>query len=123
MYKNYLYFAQATPNGAAANEEVIMFGADSVSHFEMKDATKLHIFLRKTYGQEFNQDSDATPFIIVSVTINTGKHKEVMAHLGALISQGFPHSDGFTVVADSENSIFSHPDITGCNAIDVIDAA
>jgi|TARA_R100000479_G_C6301586_1_gene170481 hypothetical protein len=120
--KNYLYFAKEAPDGGAV-EDVIMIDADSIAHFEMKDQTKLHIFLRKGFGQEFNQDSDAINNILVGITITSGKHKEVLQCLTGLCTSGALAQGGFTVVADSENSVFVHPHIKSCNVIEVIDAA
>ena len=123
MYlKNYLYFAKEAPD-AGTDEEVIMIDADSFSHFEMKDTTKLHMFLKRGYSQEFNADGDAINNILVGITITAGKHKDVMEHLTSIITSNHLTRDGFTVVADSENSVFSHRDIKSCNVIEVIDAA
>ena len=119
--KNYLYFAKEAPD-AGTDEEVIMVGADAFSHFEMKDTTKLHMWLKKGYGQEFfNAEADAN--ILIGITITSGKHKEVMEHLASIVTANHLYSDGFVVVADSENSVFSHPNITGCNVIEVADAS
>ena len=119
-YKNYLYFAVEAPNGGAI-EDVIMIKSDSVSHFEMKDATKLHIFLTKGHGQE--AQAAGVNNILVGITITSGKHKEVMEYLASVFSKTRKVAGGFTVVADSENSVFGHPNITGCNVIEVVDAS
>ena len=122
-YKNYLYFAVEAPNGGAI-EDVIMIKSDSVSHFEMKDATKLHIFLRKGFSQEVQAvSSNGTNNILVGITITSGKHKEVMEYLASIFNKTRRVAGGFTVVADSENSVFGHPNITGCNVIEVVDAS
>tara|TARA_R100000773_G_C4183015_1_gene91916 strand:+ start:432 stop:797 length:366 start_codon:yes stop_codon:yes gene_type:complete len=118
--KNYLYFAKEAPDGGAV-EDVIMVKADSVSHFEMKDATKLHIFLTKGFSQE--AQAAGVNNILVGITITSGKHKQVMEVLSSLFSTGNNAAGGFTVVADSENKVFIHPNITGCNVIEVVDAA
>ena len=118
-YKNYLYFAKEAPDGGTA-EDVIAIKADSVSHFEMKDATKLHIFLTSGHGQKA-EATDANN-ILVGITITSGKHKEVMECLASIFSSTRKVPGGFTVVADSENSVFVHPEITGCNVIEVVDA-
>ena len=121
-YKNYLYFAKEAPDGGAA-EDVIAIKADSVSHFEMKDATKLHIWLTSGHGQKVeNSASNPTNNILVGITITSGKHKEVMECLASIFSSTRKVPGGFTVVADSENSVFVHPSITGCNVIEVVDA-
>ena len=119
--KNYLYFAKEAPD-AGTDEEVIMVGADAFSHFEMKDTTKLHMWLKKGYGQEFfNAEADAN--ILIGITITAGKHKEVMEHLASIVTANHLYGDGFIVVADSENSVFSHNDIKSCNVIEVTDAS
>lgn len=119
-YKNYLYFAVEAPNGGTI-EDVIMIKSDSVSHFEMKDATKLHIFLTKGHGQE--AQAAGVNNILVGITITSGKHKEVMEYLASIFNKTRRVAGGFTVVADSENSVFGHPNITGCNVIEVVDAS
>ena len=121
-YKNYFYFAVEAPNGGAI-EDVIMIKSNSVSHFEMKDATKLHIFLTRDHGQQAaTAGGTPTNNILVGITITSGKHKEVMEYLASIFSKTRRVAGGFTVVADSENSVFGHPNITGCNVIEVIDA-
>ena len=118
--KNYLYFAKEAPDGGAV-EDVIMVKANSVSHFEMKDATKLHIFLTKGFSQE--AQAAGVNNILVGITITSGKHREVMQCLSGLFNTANNAPGGFTVVADSENSVFVHPHITGCNVIEVVDAS
>ena len=118
--KNYLYFAKEAPDGGAV-EDVIMVKANSVSHFEMKDATKLHIFLTKGFNQE--AQAAGVNNILVGITITSGKHKEVMKYLASIFQANRKVAGGFTVVADSENSVFGHPNITGCNVIEVVDAS
>ena len=115
--KNYLYFAKSAPDGTAADEETIMIDADSISHFEMDTATRLNIHLRKNFGQEFNQDSDEVTNIGVGLDITSGKHKDVIQCLAGVCTSGAIGYGGFTVVADSENSVFVHPHITACAAV------
>ena len=122
-YKNYLYFAVEAPNGGAI-EDAIMIKSDSVSHFEMKDATKLHIFLRKGFSQEVQAvSSNGTNNILVGITITSGKHKEAMEALAGACDAASAINTPFIVVADSENSKFLHSSITACASIAVVDAS
>lgn len=122
-YKNYLYFAKEAPDGGAA-EDVIAIKADSVSHFEMKDATKLHIWLTSGHGQKAeNSASNPTNNILVGITITSGKHKEVMEAITGAIASANAINSPFIVVADSENSKFLHADITACASVAVVDAS
>ena len=98
---NYLYFASAAPDGTTSTEEVIMISADKVSHYEMRNATDLRIFLN----------------------ITSGKHKEVMKALAKAANNPLSFDGGFVTIADSENNSFCTPHITACASIAVVDAA
>ena len=50
--KKYLYFASAAPDSTTSTEQVIMIEESSVSHYEMRNATDLRIYLKETVGQE-----------------------------------------------------------------------
>ena len=117
--KKFLYFASGAPNSTTSTEQVACFPAEKLSHFEMSNATDLRIFFES--GQETNNDS-GIDHAVVALDITSGKHKEVMEYLASIFSKTRRVAGGFTVVADSENSVFGHPNITGCNVIEVIDA-
>ena len=76
--KKFLYFASAAPDAVTATEQVAMFPADKVSHFEMHTATALRVYFHS--HQEADADSGIDLPVIV-LTISTGKHKVVMAAL------------------------------------------
>ena len=117
--ENYLYFATGAPDATTGNEEVAMFPANNVSHFEMHTATALRIYF------DANQETDEDSGIdrpVVALTITSGKHKTVMQAIAGAISDGAAN-DGFTVIADTENSVFVHANITACASIAVVDAS
>ena len=117
--KKFLYFASAAPDGTAGTEQVACFPADKLSHFEMHTATALRIYF------DANQETDEDSGIdrpVVALTITSGKHKEVLKALAGMIGDGAAN-DGFTVVADSENSVFAHANITACASIGIVDAS
>ena len=118
--KKFLYFASAAPDGTAGTEQVACFPVDKLSHFEMHSATALRVYF--TSSQELDLDAGIDASVVV-LTITTGKHKEVMAAIAHLISGAAPHSDGFVVIADSENSVFAHANITACASLAVVDAS
>ena len=118
--KNYLYFAHAAPDGGAGDEEVIMIEQNNISHFEMKDATTLQIWGKEGVGQE--AQADGIDNVLVRLTIDTGKHKEVLADIAGALTVADTAYGGFVVVADKENSIFLNPHITNV-AIIVVDAS
>ena len=117
--KKYLYFASAAADGTASTEEVVCFPADQMSHMEMATATQMRVYFESSQENDADSGIDAAH---VALTITTGKHKEVMAAIAQIINGG-PHSDGFVVVADSENSVFAHANITACASIAIVDAS
>ena len=116
----YLYFATGAPDAGGGDEEVIMIGENNISHFEMHDATTLKIFGKEGADQEAQADGDNN--IVITLTVDTGKHKEALEDIASTINRG-PHSNGFCVIADDENDVFCSAHITACTLIDVIDAA
>ena len=117
--KKFLYFATGAPDVDGVFEEVTCFPAEKISYFEMRVNTELEIFL--TSQVEMDNDSGINlPRIVLTIT--AGKHKEVIEAITSNINSG-PHSNGFVVVADSENSKFCSPHIVACTTIDVVDAA
>tara|TARA_Y100000289_G_scaffold57946_1_gene62751 strand:- start:263 stop:625 length:363 start_codon:yes stop_codon:yes gene_type:complete len=119
---NYLYFASAAPDGTTSTEEVIMISADKVSHYEMRNATDLRIFLKETVGQEV-LGGDGDDFAVIALDITSGKHKEVMEAIAKAANNPLSFDGGFVTIADSENNSFCTPHITACASIAVVDAA
>ena len=119
--EKFLYFASAAADGTAADEEVIMVGANDISHFEMDTATRLNIHLKKDVAQEV-LGSDGDDQNLVGLTITSGKHKEVLSDICSAIN-GAPVGNGFIVIADGENSKFASPHITAVAAINIVDAS
>jgi len=58
----------------------------------------------------------------VVLNITAAKQKQVITGITQLINGG-PHSDGFITIADDENSVYAHANITSCGAITVTAAA
>tara|TARA_R100001244_G_C5101834_1_gene119012 strand:+ start:32 stop:388 length:357 start_codon:yes stop_codon:yes gene_type:complete len=117
--KKFLYFAVSAPNDAGANEQVAMFPVDSVSHFEIAETTKLDVWMNKATGQEANEDGGLDN-VMIRLLITSGKHKEVMDAIANAINFG---QDAMLVVADTENAVYLHSDITACESISVVDAS
>ena len=118
--KKFLYFASAAANDNTADEEVVCFPADKLSHLEMHTSTALRCYF--TSNQELDNDAgiDAP---VVQLTITSGKHKEVMEAITGAIASANAINNPFIVVADSENSKFLHGDITACASVAVVDAS
>ena len=117
--KKFMYFAAGTIDGTASTEEVACFPVDQLSHFEMASATSMRVYFHSNQEQDLSGVDSAHAVL----TITSGKHKEVMECLASIFSKTRKVAGGFTVVADSENSVFVHPNITGCNVIEVVDAS
>ena len=117
--KKFLYFAASAPDGTASTEEVVCFPADQLSHFEMASATSMRVYFNSNQEQDLSGVDSAHAVL----TINTGKHKEVMEALAGAIASANAINVPFIVVADSENSKFLHGDITACASIAVVDAS
>ena len=118
--KKFLYFASAAADGTAATEEVVCFPADQLSHMEMATATQMRVYFESSQENDADSGIDAAHAVL---TINTGKHKEVMEAISGSISAGGALNTPFVVVADSENSAFLHADITACASIAIVDAS
>ena len=117
--ENYLYFATGAPDATTGNEEVAMFPANNVSHFEMHTATALRIYF------DANQETDEDSGIdrpVVALTVTTGKHKEALQDISSAIN-AHPNLDPCIVVADTENSVFCSSHITACASVAVVDAS
>tara|TARA_A100001391_G_C4838942_1_gene216382 strand:- start:61 stop:423 length:363 start_codon:yes stop_codon:yes gene_type:complete len=119
--EKYLYFAVSAPNATTSTEQVVMVAASSVSHYEMRNATDLRIYLKETIGQEV-LGGDGDNFNEIALDITSGKHKEVMEAIAGAINAASAINSPFVVIADSENSKFVSPHIAACASIAIVDA-
>ena len=117
--KKFLYFAASAPDSNAANEEVVCFPADQLSHMEMASATSMRVYFNSNQEQDLSGVDSAHAVL----TIDTGKHKEVMEAISGAIASANAINTPFIVVADSENSKFLHSNITACASIAVVDVS
>jgi|TARA_R100000149_G_C5740792_1_gene54990 hypothetical protein len=117
--KKFLYFAASAPDGTASTEEVVCFPADQLSHMEMASATSMRVYFNSNQEQDLSGVDSAHAVL----TIDTGKHKEVMEAISGAIASANAINTPFIVVADSENSKFLHGNITACASIAVVDAS
>ena len=117
--KKFLYFSAAAPDGAPSTEQVACFPVDKLSHFEMRTATNLQIFF--TSQVEMDNDS-GIDLPMVTLDINTGKHKEVIEAITGAIASASAINVPMIVVADTENSKFLHADITSAGIV-IVDPA
>tara|TARA_R100001082_G_scaffold20360_1_gene9902 strand:+ start:148 stop:507 length:360 start_codon:yes stop_codon:yes gene_type:complete len=118
--KKYLYFASAAADGTAATEEVVCFPADQMSHMEMATATQMRVYFESSQENDADSGIDAAHAVL---TIDTGKHKEVMEAIAGAIASANAINAPMITVADSENSKFLHPNITACASIAIVDAS
>ena len=117
--EKFLYFASAAVDGTASTEESVMVPVSGISHFESKNTTTIDVFLKKEVAQEvLGGDGDDQNSIALTITAN--KNKVVLEAIAGAMNA--THSSGFVVIADGENSVFVHPDITACT-IAVVDAS
>ena len=117
--EKYLYFAKGAIDGTTSTEEVAMFPASKLSHFEMSNTGDLRLFFESR--QELDNDSGAD-YTVVALDITVGKHKEVMEDIAQSINR-LGGSFGFINIADSEKSVFCSEHITACASITIIDAS
>jgi hypothetical protein len=118
--KKFLYFASAAADGTAATEEVVCFPADQLSHMEMATATQMRVYFESSQENDADSGIDAAHAVL---TIDTGKHKEVMEAISGAVASANAINSPFIVVADSENSKFLHANITACASIAIVDAS
>ena len=118
--KKFLYFASAAADGTASTEEVVCFPADQLSHMEMATATQMRVYFESSQENDADSGIDAAHAVL---TIDTGKHKEVMEAISGAVASANAINSPFIVVADSENSKFLHANITACASIGVVDAS
>ena len=117
--ENYLYFASAAADGAAATEEVACFPADQLSHFELATATQLRVYFHSNQEQDLSGVDSAHAVL----TITSGKHKEVIEAISGAIASPAAINVPMITVADEENSQYLHGNITACASIAVVDAS
>ena len=115
----FLFFCSGAPDSTASSEEVAMFWASDISHFEIETPTSLLIFLKRGNDQEEASSTYSRSNISVRLTILTGSHKRVMKAIAEACTNLM---SSFVVVADSQNSVFISPDITACAGIAIPDA-
>ena len=125
MEKKFLYFG-STADDTGSTEEIIMVPVENVSHWEVAGTAALDVFFKSSVGQE-TTTGDADVHVDHSkvrlvVTAGAGNMKSVLQSITQLINSR-PHSDGFYVIADDENSVYCNQYITSCNVITVIDAS
>ena len=118
--KKFLYFASAAPEGNAANEEVVCFPADQLSHLEMATATQLRVYFESSQENDADSGIDAAHAVL---TITSGKHKEVIEAITGAIASANAINVPMITVADSENSKFLHANIEACASIAIVDAS
>jgi thiazole synthase ThiGH ThiG subunit len=118
--KKFLYFASAAADGTASTEEVVCFPADQMSHMEMATATQMRVYFESSQENDADSGIDAAHAVL---TINTGKHKEVMEAIAGAVASANAINNPMITVADSEDSKFLHPDITACASIAIVDAS
>ena len=117
--KKFLYFASATPEGTAADEEVVCFPADQLSHMEMATATSMRVYFNSNQEQDLSGVDSAHAVL----TITSGKHKEVMEAIAGAIASANAINVPMITVADEETSSYIHADIIACASIAIVDAS
>jgi len=120
--ERYLYFATSTaPDGTASTEEVAMFPAGQLSHFEMASATALRVYFESSQENDADSGIDAAHVIL---TVTSGKHKEALQDIVKAIAEpSIAGSNAFVTIADKANSDFCSTHITDCASIAVVDAS
>ena len=117
-----LYFCSAAADDTGSTEEIIMVPVENVSHWEVSGTTSLDCWLKTGVSQTADNDGDITNIRVrLTVTAAGGNMKKVLQSITQLVNS-HPHSDGFLVVADDENSVYCNSLITACNSIEVVDA-
>ena len=118
--KKYMYFAASAPDSNAANEEVVCFPADQLSHMEMATATQMRIYFESSQENDADSGIDAAHAVL---TITSGKHKEVMETIVSALNSASAIHKPMVVIADSENNEFIHANIEACASIAIVDAS
>ena len=100
--KRFLYCSSA-----AADEQLIP--ADNVVGFDVQDATNLWVYNAGIDGIDNGG--------IMKLTVTSGKLEAVQKAIVDAINYS---KDPFIVLADDQNSVYLHPDITGVSAVGVL---
>ena len=117
-----LYFCSGAADDTGADEEIIMVPVENVSHWEVSGTTSLDCWFKTGVSQTADNDGDITNIRVrLTVTAAGGNMKKVLQSITQLVNS-HPHSDGFLVVADDENSVYCNSLITAVNSIEVVDA-
>ena len=96
---NYLYFAEDdVQTGGESNPEAIMVPADSYLGSNPVSATTADFFFKPVSGEVTTREVIRLTY---SNTADGGGYKKVVGAICAA-ANGYPHSGGFIVVADSE---------------------
>ena len=118
-----LYFCSGAADDTGADEEIIMVPVENVSHWEVSGTASLDCYFTTAVAQEGGtQTATDRSKVRLVVTAGSGNMKSVLRSITQLVNS-HPHSDGFLVVADDENSVYCNPLITACNAITILDAS
>ena len=116
MAEKMLYFMEQTDGTFNAAQDMVTY---PLSSFQGFSASGTETTLLLHFSGVLGQDEDA--YDVVTLTITSDKHKEVVQALTQAFNEG-PHSDGFINIADDVNSLYVNSAITSC-AIAVVDAA
>jgi len=101
--KRFLYCTSA-----AADEQMIP--VDNVVGFDVQDATNLWVYNK---GIDAGTDNNG----IMKLTVTTGKHEEVQKAIVEAITYS---TNSFIVLADDQNKVYLHPNITGVSAVGIL---
>ena len=117
-----LYFCSGAADDTGGTEEIIMVPVENVSHWEVSGTASLDCYFTTAVAQEGGtQTGTDRSTVRLVVTAGSGNMKKVLQSITQLVNS-HPHSDGFLVVADDENSVYCNSLITACNSIEVVDA-
>ncbi len=100
--KRFLYCTSA-----AADEQMIP--VDNIVGFDVQDATNLWVYNKGIDGINNNG--------IMKLTVTTGKHEEVQKAIVEAITYS---TEAFITLADDQNKVYLHPNITGVAAVGVL---
>tara|TARA_R100000458_G_C8008397_1_gene73554 strand:+ start:89 stop:439 length:351 start_codon:yes stop_codon:yes gene_type:complete len=109
MAEKMLYFMEQTNGQFDAAQDMVTY---PLSSFQGFSASGTQTTLLLHFSGVLGQDEDA--YDVVTLTITSDKHKEVVQALTQAFNEG-PHSDGFIVVADDANSVYADSRITACS--------
>ena len=105
--EKFLYFMEQTDGAFDGANDAVCRPVSAFAGFGVTNTTTLDLYFKGLL-----EDSGGTNHDKVTLTITTNKHKEVMEAISDKMVYG---TDPFIVVADDSNSVFIHPDVTGCD--------